>query len=207
MHVRPATPEGVVATVAARIAERSGRVRVVIDGALAAHPHELADQVSAALAPRPALHVRADHFLRAQSLRFEHGRTDPDMWLDHWLDEGALLREVLTPCVTTGVVLPALRDPVTDRSVRAAAVTLPDDGVVIVSGAALLGRGLPFEVTVHLQLSPQALMRRTPADQAWTLAGLARYELEREPWTVADVVVRCDDPRHPALVIAPGDPG
>jgi hypothetical protein len=70
-----------------------------------------------------------------------------------------------------------------------------------VSGAVLLGRGLPAEVAVHLRLTPAALVRRTPDDQAWTLPALGRYVAERDPESLADLVVRVDDPRHPALVV------
>jgi hypothetical protein len=108
---------------------------------------------------------------------------------------------VLSPFVLTGRVLPALRDPVTDRSVRLAVVEMPPGSVLVVSGSVLLGRGLPFDVTVHLRLSPAALVRRTPADEAWTLPALTRYSDERGPEMLADLVVRADDPRHPALVV------
>jgi len=53
---------------------------------------------------------------------------------------------------------------------------------------------------VHLRLSSAALVRRTPVDQAWTLPALARYAVERDPESSADLVVRVDDARHPALV-------
>jgi hypothetical protein len=73
---------------------------------------------------------------------------------------------------------------------------------VLVDGCLLLGRGLPFDLTVHLRLSAAALARRTPAEQRWTLPAYARYEAEVDPDRVADVVVRLDDPRHPAINIA-----
>ena len=47
---------------------------------------------------------------------------------------------------------------------------------------------------------PAALARRTPPDEAWTLPAYERYEDEVDPIGVADVAVRMDDPRHPALV-------
>jgi hypothetical protein len=64
----------------------------------------------------------------------------------------------------------------------------------------LLGRGLPFDVAVHVRLSPAALARRTPAGEAWTLPALECYAAERHPEAAADLVVRADDPNHPALV-------
>jgi hypothetical protein len=53
---------------------------------------------------------------------------------------------------------------------------------------------------VHLALSGAALRRRTPADLSWTLPAFARYDAEVAPAAIADVVVRIDDPHHPALV-------
>jgi hypothetical protein len=44
-------------------------------------------------------------------------------------------------------------------------------------------------------------VRRTPDADAWTLPALGRYVAERRPLDVADLVVRYDDPRHPAIVV------
>ena len=200
MTVRASTPAGVADAVVRLVDALPGRVRVAVDGAAAADPHALGAAVVEALAPRRAVHVRADSFWRPASLRLEYGHEDDWAWLDGWLDEAALRREVLDALVEHGSVLPALRDPVSDRSVRASPVELPADGVVVVSGSVLLGRGLPFDVAVHLQLSAAALARRTPPDQTWTLPALERYAAERDPLGAADLVVRWDDPRHPAIV-------
>ena len=78
---------------------------------------------------------------------------------------------------------------------------LGENPVVVVSGTALLGRWLPFELTVHLRMTPSALARRTPEDEAWMLEALAQYAADVSPETTADLVVRCDDPQHPALVV------
>jgi hypothetical protein len=79
---------------------------------------------------------------------------------------------------------------------------------VLLDGALLHGRGLPLDHVIHLWLSPGALHRRTPEDRRWTLPAYARYEDEVGPAHAADVVVRVDDPRHPALVeqLRPGNP-
>jgi hypothetical protein len=199
-EVRATTPGGVADAVVVLLRALPGRVRLVVDGAAAAEPHALAERIVAALAPRPALHVRADSFWRPAGQRLEYGRHDEMAWLDDWLDEDALRRELLDPFVVSGQVLPALRDPVTERSVRASVVELPPNAVVVVSGSVLLGRGLPFDLTVHVRVSAAALRRRTPADEAWTLPALERYAQERDPEALADLVVRADDPKHPALV-------
>jgi hypothetical protein len=54
---------------------------------------------------------------------------------------------------------------------------------------------------VHLHLSAAALARRTGPDQEWTLPAFARYGEEVGPGSFADVVVRMDDPRRPAMVV------
>lgn len=206
MPVRPISPDALVDTLAGRIAAEPGRpwLRVAVDGAPAADPDALARALVDPLRVRgrAALPVRADDFLRPASLRFEHGRTDPDARYDDWLDTGAVAREVLDPLESdgSGRVLPSLWDTTTDRATRAGYVRLPAGGVLLLSGALLLGRWLSFDLTVHLTLSPGALRRRTPAQRRWELPAFARYTDEVDPVRSADVVVKMDDPRHPALL-------
>jgi hypothetical protein len=176
---------------------------VAVDGAPAARPEVLADGVAGALRARgrAALRVSAGDFLRPASLRLEHGREDPDSYYDEWLDAAALRREVLAPMEAggSGLVLPRLWNPSTDRSYRAEREPLPRPGVLLLDGPFLLGRGLPFELTVHLAMGPAALRRRTDPALAWTLPAFERYAVEVRPWATADVVVRCDDPLRPAV--------
>ncbi|MFI2609585.1 uridine kinase [Kitasatospora sp. NPDC018619] len=211
MQVRPISPDKLTELLADRIADLPGagarHLRVAVDGAAAARPEDLADALVEPLRLRglPTLRVSASGFLRPASIRLEYGHRDADAFHDLWLDDGALAREVLDPLEPggSGRVLPSLRDPVTDRSTRAPYTGLPPGGVLLLDGALLLGRWLPLELTVHLALGPAALARRTPADQQWTLPAFARYEAETGPATAADVTVRVDDPRHPALVELP----
>lgn len=204
--VRPISPDALVEVLADRIARLAGPswTRVLVDGAPATEPGRLADRLvdPLRLRGRPVQRVSTQDFLRPASLRFERGRTDPDSYYEDWLDTGGLTREVLDPLgpAGTGRLLPTLWDTRTDRASRAEYVELPPGGVVLVDGALLLGRGLPAELTVHLRMSAGALARRTDADQQWTLPAFARYAEQRHPEEHADVVVRCDDPAHPALV-------
>lgn len=99
--------------------------------------------------------------------------------------------------------MPALWNPVTDRSPRQPRCPAPPGAVLLLDGPFLLGAGLPFDLTVHLALSPAALRRRTAAGEKWTLPAYDRYQAEVSPDETADVVVRMDDPRHPALLSAP----
>lgn len=194
-----------------RVVERvpapgDGAARVLVDAHPAARPERLADALVAPLraAGRPVARVRVRDFLRPRSLRLERGAHDPDALLDDWIDAGALNREVLTPLGPggSGRYLPTLRDPETDRPTRAGYVDAPPGLVVVLDGALTLGRGLDLDLAVHLALRPATLRRLTPPEQAWTLPAYERYAAEAGPETVADLVVRADDPRHPALVVS-----
>jgi len=206
VQVRPLSPEALADTVAERVARlpapEGGRLRLAVDGAPAAGTAGLADAVAERLRllGHPALRVSAGDFLRPASLRLEFGHQDPDAYFDGWLDTNALFREVFDPLEPggSGLVLPALRSA---RALRTAPVPLPPGGVLVLDGPLLLGRWFPLDLSVHLRLGPAALARRTPADQQWTLPAFARYQDEARPADTADLVVRADDPRHPALVV------
>jgi len=182
----------------------SSPVRVAIDGP----PWSGLDLVS----PLPALFtaagrtsyvVRVHDFLRPASFRLERGRDDPDAFYEDSVDLGALQREVLEPVSPggSGRLLPTLWDAERDRATRASYVDVPPAGVVVVDGWFLLGAGLSFDVTVHVALSPAARARRVPADDAAReLPAWDRYDAEVRPAEWADLVVRADDPAHPALV-------
>jgi hypothetical protein len=206
VRARPISPSSLVDELAERIMPVRGSswARVAVDGAPAARPDELADALVDPLRVRgrEVLRVSAGDFLRPASLRLEFGRDDPDLYYTDWLDVGGLIREVLAPLEPggTGRVLPALWDSAVDRAARAGYRRLPPGGVVVLDGAILLGRGLPFDYVVHLWMSPGALERRTEPGRRWMLPAYARYAAEAAPARVANVVVRVDDPRHPALV-------
>ena len=209
MQVRPLTPAALADTLAERVhalpLPEGGRLRVAVDGAPAAEPGGLAEAVAALLRllGRPVVRVSAADYLRPASLRLEYGHQDADAYFNGWLDANALFREVFDPLEPggSGLVLPALWDARADRAVRAQPVPLPPGGVLLLDGPLLLGRWLPLDLTVHLRLSPAALERRTPEDEQWTLPAFARYEAETLPTDAADLVVRADDPRRPALVV------
>jgi hypothetical protein len=193
--------------VAAASGERAGVLRVALDGAPVAQPGRLADALvdPLRLRGRPALRVSAGWFLRPASLRLERGRTDPDAFYEDWLDAGGLRREVLDPLGPGGGrhYLPSLWDAGADRATRAGYRTAAAGAVLLLDGALLLGRGLPVDLTVHMRLSAAALARRTPAAERWTLPAFGRYDAEVGPAEIADIVIRADDPRHPAVWIRP----
>ncbi|WP_314222354.1 nucleoside/nucleotide kinase family protein [Streptomyces zaehneri] len=176
--------------------------RIAFDGAPAARPGDLAERVAEALRTRgrPSRVVDTHGFLRPASLRLEYGHHDVDAYYDGWFDTGALWREVFDPLEPggDGRILPDLRDPVSDRATRSPYVPLPPGGFLLLHGPFLLRHWFPFDLTVHVLLSPSALRRRTPEADHWTLPAFERYVRETDPAAAADVLVRADDPRHPA---------
>jgi len=195
--------EHVVALVLQRDAGR--RWRLAVDGPPATRPGDLADALVAPLRAhgRPVIRAGADDFLRPASLRWEHGRRDADGFYTDRLDLGALSRELLDPLGPdgTGRYVPSLWDAARERATRAAHEQAPPGAVLVLDGSLLLGRGLALDLTVYLSVRPETLARRNPPDERWTLPAFARYDEEVAPERSADVVVRVDDPRHPALLL------
>lgn len=201
--MRPVSLEVLAGELADLIAA-SPWTRIVVDGAPPTEPGAFADTLAERLRlrGRAVIRVSAVDFLRPASLRFERGRHNPDARYSDWLDAGGLTREVLGPAGPggSGRVLPSLWNAATDRATRADYLPLPERGVLVVDGELLLGRGLVFDHAVHLWMSPPALIRATPAEDAWALPAFARYEAEVNPLLSADVGVRVDDPAHPAVL-------
>ena len=165
----------------------------------------LAEAVAARLPAlgRSAVVVPAPGFYRPASLRWEHGRTDPDARYTDWLDVGALNREVLRPVGPSGSgqYLPVLWDLARDRAARAPRRPVPPGAVLLVPGELLQGAGLALDVVVHLRMTPAARRRRTPDDEQWALPAFDRYDEEVDPVALADAVVLADHPDRPAIVL------
>jgi hypothetical protein len=200
---RPIDPDRLRGELAGYLAAVPGTIRVAVDGAACAGPDELAASLLEPLRAlsRPAVHVRADSFWRDASLRLEYGRTDTHSLLYDWLDVAALRRELLDPLGTggSGQYLPSLRDPITNRATREPRRDALPGTIALISGQLLLGHGLPFDRIVHLSVSAAARRRRTSAQWAWTLPALERYDEQTDPAALADIDIRLDDPRHPAI--------
>jgi hypothetical protein len=204
--VRAVSPERLVDELVSRIAALPGHpwLRVGVDGAPGAGPDQLADALVDPLRVlgRFTVRVCTGDFLRPASIRLELGRRNPDSFYERWYDLSALQREVLDPLRDNGSgrILPTFWDPGTDRSTRAAYRTVAPGGILLLSGPLLLGAGLDLDFTIHCGQSAAALARRTPEAERWTLPAYQRYADEVMPEHLADVVLRMDDPRHPALV-------
>lgn len=178
-------------------------LRVAVDGPRVADPQGFAESLVVPLRAlgRPAVLVRAETFWRDAALRFEYGRTDLLSFATGWLDDAAIRREVLDRLgpAGDGCFLPSLRDPVSNRATREPPRTAGPGAIVLISGELLLGRGLPFDGTIHLAVSSAARRRRTPQEWQWTLPVFDDYDRNVDPVRRADVVLRYDDPGHPAI--------
>jgi hypothetical protein len=201
--VTPTTRAALVEEIVELVAARPGRVRLVLDGPAPTRPGELAADVATALRAlgRASVVVDAADYLRPASVRLEQGRTDPDALLERWLDDDALRREVLDPAAPdgSGRVLPRLWNTHTDRAYRDRYTTLPDDGVLLVHGELLLGRGLAAELAVHFRMSAAALARNLPEDARWVVPAHTRHDREHGPVAEADLLVLADHPDRPAV--------
>ena len=99
----------------------------------------------------------------------------------------------------SGQVLPRLWNPRTDRAYRDGYTALPDDGVLLLHGALLLGprdgHRLPVDFAVHFRMSAAALTRTLPEDLRWTVPAHLRHERTAE----VDLLVLADHPDRPAV--------
>ncbi|MFI6311762.1 hypothetical protein ACIBEK_16790 [Nocardia fusca] len=194
----PTTPDALAELLTRDLRMLDGYRVVGVDGADAAHPLGFADRAAERVRSdgRPAETVSLHDYVRPASLRMEFGR-DETSYRTSWFDYSALRREVLDAVHHTGTWLPALWDEATDRSARAHRRTALPGTVLFVAGPMLLGRDLPFDRTVHLDLSAAALTRGTPDDEAWTLPALLAHD--RAHGGTAEYFVRWDHPDRPAL--------
>jgi hypothetical protein len=69
--------------------------------------------------------------------------------------------------------------------------------VLLVDGLFLLDRALSADLTVHVALSPPALLRR--AVPHWQLPAFAAHD--RAARSRCDVLVLAEDPRRPAVLL------
>ncbi|MFC4126837.1 hypothetical protein [Nocardia rhizosphaerae] len=196
---RPTSPAALAELVAQRLTGLPGRRVLAVDGADAAAPVELARGIMHAVAAsgRSAQAVSLHDFVRPASVRMEYGRTDEWSYRTAWFDYPAVRREIVDPVRSAGRWLPALWDEARDRSARMAIRTAEADLVLVLAGPMLLGRELDFDLTVRLELSERAALRRTPSEQRWTLPALRDHAAEH-PET-ATWTVRWDHPDRAAL--------
>lgn len=195
----PTTLDDVADAVVDRLRATAGRRVVIVDGADAARPIDLAARITDRLRTegRAADVVDLHGWVRPASLRLEHGRTDELSYRTAWFDHDGLAREVIGALRDHGRWLPAIWDPATDRSARLRVVPAAADQVLVLAGPMLLGRGLGADLTVALTLSSSALRRLTPADEQWTVVALTTWTADHDE--TPDVEVKVDHPDRPAL--------
>src|SRR3954447_5128602 len=196
-------------------------VRVGIDAAVVDDGRGLADALTKALAEQglPVLRVRQAGFLRPRSIRLELGADDPDAAWERWYDDAGLRREVLDPLGPDGAMtwVQTLWAAAADRASRAPRRPTAPGTVVVLDGRFLLRWELAdaIDLAVHLQTSAAAQTRRTAdeAERQRLLPSWQRYLEETDPagrvlsGAAPGVVVRYEDPRHPALVSVAAQPG
>ncbi|WP_067689959.1 hypothetical protein [Nocardia jejuensis] len=195
------TPDGLIGLIAERAAELPGHAVIAVDGADAAHPVTFARAVTERLRAggRPSDVVDLHDFVRPASVRLEYDRAGEFTYRTAWFDYPALSREVLESLRQHGRWLPALWNEDTDRSARARIRTAAPDTVLLVAGPMLLGRALPFDLTLALRMSDPALRRHTKPEQGFTVDGLREHQ--REHSEDPDILVAWDHPTRPAVRI------
>lgn len=195
-------------------------VRLAVDAAVVEDGRALADAFATGLADRgvPVVRVSQDGFLRPRSLRLELGEDDPDAAWERWYDDSGLRREVLDRLGPRGSMtwVESLWDAEADRASRAPRRPAAPGTVAVVDGRFLLRWELAgaVDLAVHLQTSPAAQARRIDdaAERERVLASWQRYLDETDPagrllsGATRGVVVRHEDPRHPAVVRPAGPP-
>ncbi|MEJ5915041.1 hypothetical protein [Pseudokineococcus sp. 1T1Z-3] len=201
--------QAMAASLAARDDPSAGAaVRVGVDAAVPADGGLLADAVADELAAQGAgvLRVRAADFLRPRSVRLAAGPTDAASGYDSFVDHLALAREVLDPLGPggSGAWLPTLWDVVRDRATRAERRRAAPGSVLVLDGPHLLRweTADALDLSVHLLVSDAAVRRRLDGAEAERVVGAwAIYLQETDPAPRADLVVRAEDPRRPALLL------
>ena len=179
--------------------EIRGTAVVAVDGADAADPVAFAEQISHLLrgSGRGGGVVSLHDFVRPASVRLEYGHHDELSYRTLWFDYQAVDREIVRALRERGTWLSALWDEQADRSARAPVTSAGAQDVVFVAGPMLLGRGLDFDVSVHLQTSERTVRRLTPKEQLWTVSPLIDHQ--RETTDNPTFLVRWDHPERPAV--------
>ncbi|MEC3953564.1 hypothetical protein VMT65_11020 [Nocardia sp. CDC153] len=190
------SPDGLLDLITERAMAVRGYAVIAVDGADAADPVAVARGVAERLRARgrPADVVSLHDFVRPASVRLEYDRDSEFTYRTGWFDYAAVNREVVKPLRDSGRYLPALWDERADRSARARIREAAPETVLLIAGPMLTGRGLDFDLTVALRMSPGALRRRTDPEEMFTVAALLEHgQLD------ADLVIAWDHPDRPAV--------
>ena len=148
-------------------------------------------------------------FLRPASVRLELGRTNPDAYYEGWVDEAGAAPGGARPGRPgrhrAGAARRSGTPPPTGPAAAATSTCRPA-GSSWSAGRCCSAAGCPSTSPSTSSCRRRRWRRRTDPALRWTLPAFARYAEEVAPAGFADVVVRADDPRHPALV-EPAQPG
>jgi uridine kinase len=234
--VRANRPSEARASVVERLSEVIGSARlthptrVAVDGPDAAGKTTLANEIAAALRGRGRSVLRAsvDGFHRPRAQRYQRGPESPEGYYEDAFDLDALRGALLDPLGPGGTrdYRPATFDYRADRPVSSPAVRAPADAVLVFDGVFLLRPELlaSWDIRIFVVVGFEQTLRRA-LERDEVLFG-SREEVERRyrrryipaqwlyfeavrPQTLADIVVRNDDPEAPVLerlgsVLSPG---
>lgn len=195
--------------------------RVAVDGITAVGKTTFADELASELRQRgvTVLRVSMDGFHNPRAIRYLQGRGSADGYYEDAYDLDSIRSHLLDPLGPGGDrrYRTAVIDLATDEPVEPTPIEAPIHAVLLVDGSFLQKPALrdAWDHVVFLDASFEAAAARGVARDADQLGGTdaavttfrdryhaaqRRYLAECDPRTVADTVVRHDDPAHPLLV-------
>lgn len=170
-----------------------GRMIVAVTGPAGADTAELADDLRDVLQERDrtVFRARMADFHRSRAAQAAFGADTPDRYVHHGYDESALLRSLVEPFRMAGSAAFVTRvlDPARDAWVEPRWITGPEDAILVLDGRFILRDRLArlWDYRIAIDGEP---------DDAADLIAYA----ERDPRTVADLVIDLADPALPRPV-------
>lgn len=200
-HYTPTDPAGLVDLCARACLDLPGPLVVGVDGAVPAHPEQLASTIAEHMRARgrAAEVVAVTDYIRPASLRLEHGPRDAEGYRTDWFDYAALHREVIDSLRTHRRWLPRLWDERSDRSFRDSHRIAADDQVILVAGPMVLRDDLAVDLGIALRMSAATLRRELREPEWWTIEPLLAHQATAP---APDIEVRYDHPDRPAVAVS-----
>ncbi|WP_308799799.1 nucleoside/nucleotide kinase family protein [Agromyces silvae] len=177
------------------VLERYGRGRMIVavTGPAGAEASRFADDLRDVLAERDHTVFRAhlDDFHRSREAQSAFGPDTPERYVRYGFDESALLRSLVEPFRMGGSAAFVTRvlDAARDAWVEPKWITGPEDAILVIDGRFLLRDRLARLWDYRIAIDGE------PTDPADVIA-----YAERDPRTVADLVLDLSDPGHPRAV-------
>ncbi|WP_213814043.1 uridine kinase [Glaciihabitans sp. dw_435] len=189
-----------------------GRVVIAIDGPDGAGKSRFADDLARVMGERGAAAFRAsiDDFHHPYAEATRAGEFDPAGWYENAYDYDLLKTALISPFRSGGSFVTAAFDSAEDIPRTLAALTAPDDAILIVDGVFLNReelRGL-WNYSVYLDVDADVALARyserdgtspdadAPLNQRY-LGAQALYVAEARPRTTATAIINNADYEHP----------